>query len=595
MGTTTDKLNAVLSSKTAIKNAIVAKGVAVPDNTPLSDYASKISSITSGSGGSPTFTPWVRPTEFLTLASNIDGVEKISILIGLDNIENILAFSLVCDGSYNVDWGDNNTESIISGEVAHHIYDYNNSYLNSDTLLNYGFKQTIVTITGTNITKFDLQYLQKSVVARNNRLNVDSSGIKRKLIKSININLPYCTELILSVIILNNSVTSIYKLAGIYDIKIGEINNITSYSYLFHGLENVRKITFEKPVPSNVNNYNFMCYNCTKLEILPITDFIGSSISCYSVYYFCDSISGNYNINIIGDTATSTISGSNVVFSNMFYRLGYNSKIPLNMNIYIEFNSSYSLNSFMYDANIYDLNMTFGGTGKITSISKFAYGTKIYETIPFDDSLCTDYSGSYNNCRNLIHANAIYDLSNAISINGFYTNCYNLKSIAHPFILSNKCLSFSGAFEYTNITEPIIIQGDLSNASVGPLYSGTNCELYTFDITCKNLNGIFSNTHQYTNVIRVINSKIRVSKEPNANVLFGSWGSTSLNIARFQCDIDFSFNIRNAYLEVNELNEMFEALPTVVGKIVTITENPGIGGIGYDPTIATNKGWTVIA
>lgn len=50
MGTTADKLAYLNGTKTAIKNAIVAKGVAVPDGTTFRAYADKIGEISGGGG-----------------------------------------------------------------------------------------------------------------------------------------------------------------------------------------------------------------------------------------------------------------------------------------------------------------------------------------------------------------------------------------------------------------------------------------------------------------------------------------------------------------------------------------------------------------
>ena len=50
MGTTADKLNKLLETKQAIKQAIIDKGVDVSDDTVFADYPSKIASIESGSG-----------------------------------------------------------------------------------------------------------------------------------------------------------------------------------------------------------------------------------------------------------------------------------------------------------------------------------------------------------------------------------------------------------------------------------------------------------------------------------------------------------------------------------------------------------------
>lgn len=52
MGTITAKLNAIQSSKIAIRNALIAKGVSVPAETPFRLYANKISMISGEGGGS---------------------------------------------------------------------------------------------------------------------------------------------------------------------------------------------------------------------------------------------------------------------------------------------------------------------------------------------------------------------------------------------------------------------------------------------------------------------------------------------------------------------------------------------------------------
>jgi hypothetical protein len=71
MGTTSDKLNKILSTKAAIKTAIINKGINVLDTDTFSSYASKISSIPSGS---------IKPIDYLygvfnefnTLSSRIE-------------------------------------------------------------------------------------------------------------------------------------------------------------------------------------------------------------------------------------------------------------------------------------------------------------------------------------------------------------------------------------------------------------------------------------------------------------------------------------------------------------------------------------------
>ena len=57
----------------------------------------------------------------------------------------------------------------------------------------------------------------------------------------------------------------------------------------------------------------------------------------------------------------------------------------------------------------------------------------------------------------------------------------------------------------------------------------------------------------------------------------------------------FSFSVAGCKLSAVALNEIFTGLPTVTGQTITVTNNYGISQAGYDPTIATAKGWTVTA
>jgi hypothetical protein len=57
----------------------------------------------------------------------------------------------------------------------------------------------------------------------------------------------------------------------------------------------------------------------------------------------------------------------------------------------------------------------------------------------------------------------------------------------------------------------------------------------------------------------------------------------------------FSFSVASCKLSAAALNELFTGLPVVTGQTITVTGNYGINGAGYDPTIATAKGWTVTA
>lgn len=68
MGTTIDKLKKVQETKAAIKQAIINKGVEIPDGTIFADYPNKISEITSGEGSGDS-TTYVNP-DFYEIRTN---------------------------------------------------------------------------------------------------------------------------------------------------------------------------------------------------------------------------------------------------------------------------------------------------------------------------------------------------------------------------------------------------------------------------------------------------------------------------------------------------------------------------------------------
>jgi hypothetical protein len=57
----------------------------------------------------------------------------------------------------------------------------------------------------------------------------------------------------------------------------------------------------------------------------------------------------------------------------------------------------------------------------------------------------------------------------------------------------------------------------------------------------------------------------------------------------------FSFSVASCQLSAVALNEIFTGLPVVTGQTITVTGNYGVGGAGYNASIAIAKNWTVAA
>lgn len=121
MATTAEMLIMLNDGDTNIRDAIIAKGIAVPESTLFTDLGDKIRAIpqegTSGTGG------WTRPTDrpdVPTIGEN----EVYVLFAAMPHGINDYALSLFVSGGYSVDWGDGAIDSYASGATAEHLYDY---------------------------------------------------------------------------------------------------------------------------------------------------------------------------------------------------------------------------------------------------------------------------------------------------------------------------------------------------------------------------------------------------------------------------------------------------------------------------------------
>lgn len=262
---TASKLLYLQDTKSAIKDAIVAKGVSVPTGTAFRDYATKIGEITNGGGtGSEIDYTWVRPTEWLPLPDNVDEVQKVSILNAVYDTDSEFV-ALCCAGDYTVDWGDGTSNNYAAGVKAEHKYAYSDIDLNSDTVATFGYKQCIITITpqiGNNLTVIDLQQ----------NPSLYGTAIWRFNILAVNINAQYCTNLWLGCNKASSpkTILSSAQFRLLESVNIGELN-CTSLVGLCANCKKLQNVSIKSTTGVSVMSYMFS--NCTSLKSIPDLDY----------------------------------------------------------------------------------------------------------------------------------------------------------------------------------------------------------------------------------------------------------------------------------------------------------------------------------
>ena len=137
----------------------------------------------------------------------------------------------------------------------------------------------------------------------------------------------------------------------------------------------------------------------------------------------------------------------------------------------------------------------------------------------------------------------------------------------------------------------------------GSIAALTNLTNFVRDCAALELVPLFpSSTAGVTNVDGLVTGCVALQRIPPMD-LSGVTSSANFSsafaagsLARIQATgMRFTFSVASQRLSAVALNEIFTNLPTVTGQTITVTGNYGINEAGYNPTIATAKGWTVTA
>ena len=535
---TASKLLYLQDTKSAIKDAIIAKGVSVPTGTNFRDYAGKISSITTG--GSPTADPYVRPSAWLDLPDNVVGVEKVSILYAIfDTSPNMVAFT--CQGDYRVDWGDGMYGNYTSGAPALHTYDYNTS---GTVIEGEKYKQIIITITpqsGSHLTSVNLNQTHTT-------LNNTSSTPSLSGIQDIRINSSYLNSLCIGSSS-NYQSTVNYVMGLLEQCIIGEVGiTLVTAGYLFVNCYTLQNVVFNFNT-EQITSWGNAFYKCYKLQKAPSIQFPATSVTATNMFNACITL-----IEVPDITINSTNTG--YMFNNC----------RLLQSVNITFTNTANLSTSYMFQNCYslvDVDLTFTNTGVMQGCNfMFAdcYSLVNAPDIPY--VVASSLTNMYANCNALQNIPDIELSSSCTSITNMFMHCYALQKAPNITGVTTRIKSLSGLF--LNCISLVDVP-DYNFPSVTIMSATFN--------GCSSLDSIPNiTTGTLTDNTSIVDSCYSLSK---------------LTLPLTQ-----TFSIINAKMGASALDAMYTALPTVIGKSVIVTGNYGTAS--DTPSIAIAKGWAVI-
>ena len=239
----------------------------------------------------------------------------------------------------------------------------------------------------------------------------------------------------------------------------------------------------------------------------------------------------------------------------------------------------------------------------------FAGCTSLVAVPALNTSKCTTFLQMFSGCISLISVGALtttngitfqsmfsscnklpaipaLDTSKSTAFGSMFSGCYALTSI--PALNTSLGTTFASTFQncYSLTSIPAL---DTSKAtSVSSMFSGCY-KLQEVPISNTSLSNTFANTFNACYSLRSIPS---ISFSADTATALTSTFASCTNLTSFNATgIGLTFTVANCKLSAAALNNLYTNLPTVTGKTVTVTGNPGAAA--SDITIATSKGWTV--
>jgi hypothetical protein len=229
-----------------------------------------------------------------------------------------------------------------------------------------------------------------------------------------------------------------------------------------------------------------------------------------------------------------------------------------------------------------------GGSSVQTSFNNFLFNCTSLQQVPlFNTAAGTTFNTFLSGCSSLQQV-PLFNTAAGTTFNNFLNGCSSLQQV--PLFNTAAGTSFNS-----------FLNGCTSLQSV-PLFNtaaGTNFQ--SFLSTCLSLQSVpLFNTSSGTIFTNFLQNCFSLQQVPLFNTSSGTIFTNFLLscpcISRIQATFPAgqSFSLANLALGPDALDEIYTNLPTASGT-PTITVTGNWGTAAHDPTIATNKGWTVTA
>jgi surface protein len=586
---------------------------------------------------------WVRPVDWVSFAIPANTEQKvIGVVAVYDQDSNYIALACTVTGGYTVDWGDGTSTTHTSGVTAEKNYVFGN--LSAGTLSSRGYRQAVITVTPTtggatfsainlnrkhsatnNTTNITNPWLDVAVAAPNAtavEFSYSSGGNKTSsmyLCEQVTIVAHNTTNMasmfrefrvLQSVPLFNTaSVTNMSimfnQCLSLQSVPLFNTASVTNMSNMFSGCDSVQTVPLFNT--ASVTNISSMFSGCLSLQTVPLFN-TASVTNMTSMFSGCSSLQTVPLFNTASVTnMTSMFSGCSSLQTVPLF----NTASVTNMTSMFEDCVSLQTVPLFNTASVTNMTSMFSGcdslktvplfnTASVTNMTGMFSTCDSLQTVPlFNTASVTNMSTMFQYCSSL-QTVPLFNTASVTNMNTMFQVCYSLQNIPELNLTklssaNSNTLSFTGAGLSTSSVN--LGQAKLTGMRWGQSFQ--NCkmgasqlnEMYTaLAVLNPNVTNVTASAGVVTYTVDDIRAFVAArtvtitSVDPVAYNLVGA----TVGTVTAGAGTTGTFTVTNAATGAYVSGGVASITDS---RTITVTGNPGVSG--DDPTIATNKGWTV--
>ena len=586
---------------------------------------------------------WVRPSDWVAFTTPTSAEQKvIGVVAVYDQDSNYIALACTVTGGYTVDWGDGTSTTHTSAATAQKNYVFGD--LSAGTLSSRGYRQAVITITPTT------GGATFSAINLNRRHSaLPSNGFITNPWLDVAVAAPNATAVEFTYSSGGTKTSSMYLCEQVTIVA----HNITNMSHMFRDFRELQSVPFFNT--ASVTNMSSMFMSCSSLQTVPLFNtasvtnmnaMFNSCLSLQSVPLFTTASVTNMGTMFNGCSSLQSVPLFNtaavITMTSMFSGCSSLQSVPF-------FNTASATNmTSMFEGCSSLQTVPLFNTASVTNMSNMFYTCYSLQTVPlFNTAAVITMTNMFNGCYPLqtvplfntasvtIMTNMFFDCSSlqsvplfntasATNMTSMFEGCsalqtvplFNTASVTNMNAMFNSCLSLQKIPEL-NLTKISSVQNNtmdigsgsttLARANLGQAkltgnrwtQSFQNCkmgasqlnEMYTALAT---LNPTVTSVTSTGSVVTYTVDDIRAFVAARTVTITGvnpvAYNLTSVTVGTVTAGAGTTgtFTVTNAATGAYVSGGVASITSN---RTITVTNNPGVSG--DDPTIATNKGWTV--